>query len=298
MLQTRNDTSIHPAARLGAVHLTVADLESAVDFYRDRLGMAVLNRDGGTVRLGASERDAVLALHARPGARRPARATGLYHAAILVPSRGDLARTIRRLASTGARFQGFSDHGVSEAAYLADPEGNGLEIYRDRPREEWRRDEAGGYVLGLDPLDVEGLLAEEERQGESAPAPLAAGTTLGHVHLRVADLAVAEDFYVRIMGFEVTARYDRSALFVSAGGYHHHVGLNTWHSLGAPAPPPGAAGLDHVEIVLPDAAERDRVAARIERSGVAIEDQGGERFARDPSGNGWMLLAQTKTPAR
>jgi len=156
-------------------------------------------------------------------------------------------------------------------------------------------------VLGLEPLDLDGLLADSERPeeaGSEGAAPLPAGTVVGHVHLRVSDLAAAEAFYVGAMGFDVMARYDRSALFVSAGGYHHHVGLNTWQSLGAPAPPPGAAGLDHVEIVLPDEAERDRVTARLTRAGFAPEYRDEGRSVRDPAGNTLMLVTATKTPAR
>lgn len=290
---------IHAGTRIGAVHLTVADLEREVAFYRDRLGMALLSRDGRVARLGIAPGVALFVLTERPGARRsPFRATGLYHVAILVPSRADLARSIRRLATAGQRFQGFSDHLVSEAAYLADPEANGIEVYRDRPRDAWPRD-GRGYVLGLEPLDVEALLAEAEPPSSSeGAAPLPAGTANGHVHLRVADLGDAEQFYVGTMGFDVTARYDRSALFVSAGGYHHHVGLNTWQSLGAPPPPPDATGLDRFEIVLPDPAERDRVAGRIARSGLPVEERDAGLLARDPSGNGVLLVAETETPAR
>lgn len=285
-----NEPRIDPATRIGAVHLTVADLEREVEFYRDRVGMALVEREGRTARLGAPSGGPMFVLHERRGARRPARATGLYHVAILVPSRRDLARSIHRLAVAGERFQGFSDHLASEAAYLADPEGNGLEIYSDRPREEWPRDEDGDYVLAVDPLDVEGLLAEAERPArlEEAP-PLAAGTIVGHVHLRVADLAKAEEFYVGTLGFEVTSRYDRTALFVSAGGYHHHVGLNTWQSLGAPPPPPDAAGLRHFEVVFPGAGARDQVVARLTRAGIAMEECDTGLLARDPSGNGVLL---------
>ncbi|HEX7077434.1 MAG TPA: VOC family protein [Candidatus Eisenbacteria bacterium] len=295
---------IDPATRVGAVHLTVADLPRAVAFYRDRLGMALLSQEGPVARLGAAAGPGaavgpeLLVLTESPGARHLAGRTGLYHFALLTPSRADLARSVHLLAAAGQRFQGFSDHLVSESAYLADPEGNGIEIYRDRPREEWPR-ENGGYVLGLEPLDLEGLLEEADRPASVAEgAPLAAGTVMGHVHLRVADLSSAEAFYVEALGLDVTARYDRSALFVSAGGYHHHVGLNIWGGAGAPPPPSDGAGLRHFELVLPHARARDRVLERLTRAAVALEETDSGVLARDPSRNGVMLTVGTNSPAR
>ncbi|MGE5177194.1 MAG: VOC family protein [Hyphomicrobiales bacterium] len=308
MIPATMETRLDPATRIGKVRLTVADLDRATAFYRDRLGMAAIGGERGVARLGPAGGAPLVELALRPGARRVPGTTGLYHVAILVPTRADLARAIRSLADLGQRFQGFSDHLVSEAAYLADPESNGIEIYRDRPRAEWPRD-GDGYVMAVDPLDVEGLLAEAGAgrggagggTGAGAAAPkataLPAGTANGHVHLRVSDLADAEAFYVGLVGFDVTARYDRSALFVSAGGYHHHVGLNTWQSRGAPAPPPDATGLDYAEIVVPSDAALERVTARIASAGVAVEPRDGGRFARDPAGNGLLFRAETKTPA-
>jgi catechol 2,3-dioxygenase len=211
--------------------------------------------------------------------------TGLYHFAILVPTRADLARALRRLVVADTVMQGAADHGVSEALYLADPDGNGIEIYRDRPRAEWPY--AGGALrMGADPVDLDDLLAEPP----SAPpsAGLARGTAIGHVHLHVSSLAAAERFYVGVLGFDLMQRYGPSALFVSAGGYHHHVGLNTWAGVGAPPPPPGAFGLRHFTLQLPSAAI-EAVAARIRAEEIPIETVEGGLLVRDPARNAILL---------
>jgi catechol 2,3-dioxygenase len=219
----------------------------------------------------------------RRAKRRPAygAATGLYHFAILVPSRRDLARALRRLVAADTVMQGAADHGVSEALYLADSDGNGIEIYRDRPRTEWPY-AAGQLRMGADPLDLDGLLAEA-RSGNGAG--LAAGTVIGHVHLHVSRLAEAERFYVGVLGFDLMQRYGPSALFVSAGGYHHHIGLNTWAGVGAPPPPPGAIGLRHFDVLLPDAAALLDVEQRLTAEALPIEPAADGFIVRDPSRN-------------
>ena len=218
--------------------------------------------------------------------------TGLFHLAILVPSRLELARALRRVTESGWRLTGASDHLVSEAIYLRDPEGNGIEIYRDRPRTEWRR--AGGEIeMDTLPLDLEGVLgelaADDSPRGGMAPA-----TRLGHVHLNVADIPASERFYAGALGFDVTVRGYPGALFVSAGGYHHHVGLNTWMGEGAPPPPPGARGLDRFEVVVPAAADVDAAEQRLADSGVQTERGEEGLTAVDPSGN--RVLLQVKNP--
>ena len=186
---------------------------------------------------------------------RPRGTSGLFHLAILVPGRPDLARALQRVAEAGWRLTGASDHLVSEALYLSDPEGNGIELYRDRPREQWPVRDG---VLQMDtlPLDLDGVLGELRREDASAGMP--PGTRIGHVHLNVGDLAAAEAFYSGALGFDVTVRGYPGALFVSAGGYHHHLGLNTWAGEGVPPPPSGSRGLREFEIVLPNT----RVARR------------------------------------
>jgi catechol 2,3-dioxygenase len=278
---------IHPATRIGTVHLTVADLDRARRFYETTLGFRALPGGGSELLLGADDVP-LLALTARPGARpKPAHATGLYHFAILVPDRRSLARSLRRLAEQGYPLGGASDHGVSEALYLSDPDENGIEIYRDRPRDAWPRDPDGHQAMVTQPLDLRDLLAA----GDATWDGLAAGTRIGHIHLHVADLAAAEEFYCGTLGFELMQHYGHSAAFVSAGGYHHHIGLNTWAGVGAPPPPDDAAGLRYVEVVLPDAAEVERVVARAAAAGFAGERHGGGVLLRDPSHNGVLLVA-------
>src|SRR5262249_15836204 len=212
--------------------------------------------------------------------------TGLYHFAILVPSRADLSRALRRLAETDTVLQGAADHGVSEALYLADPDGNGIEIYRDRPRAEWPFVD-GQLRMGADPLDSDGLLAVSEG-ADSPDSPysgLARATTIGHVHLHVSNLESARRFYVDVLGFTLMQRYGPSALFVSAGGYHHHIGLNTWAGVGAPPPPPGAIGLKYFEVRLPDRAAVEAAAGRVRAARIPVESMGDAALVQDPASN-------------
>lgn len=286
-------TILDPAAAIGAVHLTVSDLERAIAFYRDRVGFRLASREDAVARLRAGDgtRDLLVLTEVR-GARRVPRATGLYHFAILVPTRRDLALALRHLSEAKQRFAGFADHLVSESLYLADPDGSGIEIYRDRPRAEWPREADGGVRLDTLPLDLDGLLHELDR-GEVPGGwqGLPRETTIGHVHLQVSDLKAAEAFYADVLGMDVMARYGSTASFLAAGGYHHHVGLNTWASLGAAPPPPDAAGLRHFEILLSGEAERDRVAGRVARAGGRIVEEGGGILTRDPSGCGIAFVA-------
>lgn len=272
---------IDPAARIGAVHLTISDLGRSVRFYESHVGFTLHRREEGTAWLGADDRADLLVLSQSESAPRVRGTTGLYHFAILVPSRRDLSRALRRLVATETVLQGAADHGVSEALYLADPDGNGIEIYRDRPHAEWPYVQ-GQLRMGADPLDLDGLL--EDGKGVNG-AGLASGTVVGHVHLHVARLDEAERFYVGVLGFDLMQRYGPSALFVSAGGYHHHIGLNTWVGVGAPPPPPGAIGLRHFDVQLPDAAAIRAVEQRLGAAGIAVESTTDEFTVRDPSRN-------------
>jgi len=280
--------SIQPGTSLGPVHLTVRDLARSVAFYERRLGFAVREAGPGVARLGAGGPD-LLVLWEHPDAPRVRGASGLYHFAVLVPSRLALARTLAHLLATRTPLTGASDHRVSEALYLADPEGNGIEIYRDRPRGEWPF-EGGELRMTTDPLDVDDLLAERGERDEPWSG-LAPGTSIGHVHLHVANLVDAGRFYASVLGFERMARLGQSALFLSAGGYHHHIGLNTWAGAGAPPPPAGAAGLRHFVVRLPDRAERDRIVGRARDAGVEVAEAEGEWSLRDPSANRIVLAA-------
>jgi catechol 2,3-dioxygenase len=284
-------TTVHvlPAeTTLGPARLIVADLERSVTFYHDTLGFRVLHREGETAALGAGD-DAtpVLELTALAGARpKPSRTTGLYHVAILTPGRDALARSLYHLAVSRYPLQGASDHIVSEALYLADPDGNGLEIYRDRPRENWY-DADGQFQMGTLPLDLEKLLEEGATSTDERPwTGLDGGTRVGHVHLQVSDLVAAVRFYTEGLGFEAMIDMaSMGAAFVSTGGYHHHIGLNTWTSRGAPPPPADAAGLRVFEIVVPDGKTLDEVAARLTALDVPFEITEATIEARDPSGN-------------
>ena len=268
--------------RLGCVSLTVADLERSLRFYTQALGFLLHRREGEHSYLGAGREDLV-ALTELPGAHQPGRASGLYHFAILVPSRLALAQSYRNLTAVGAPITGFADHLVSEAIYLADPDGNGIEIYRDRPRSSW---EFEGEVLkmGIEPLDIDALLAE--LQTETSPwVGLHPETVLGHLHLQVTSLPEAQDFYQRVLGFDLVMNYRHSAAFLSAGGYHHHIALNTWHSLGAPAPAGGTTGLRYYSVVVPGIRDMESLISRIEQAGVNYEMQLGSLSVRDPSEN-------------
>jgi catechol 2,3-dioxygenase len=206
----------------------------------------------------------------------------LYHYALLVPTRPDLARTLLRLTETRYPIEGASDHLVSEALYLPDPDGNGIEIYADRPRSAWPARQ-GRLQMATDPLDVQGLLREVS--GNPPWRGLAAGTRVGHVHLHVADLATAEAFYRDLLGLDLVLHFGRSAAFLSVGGYHHHIGLNTWAGEGAPPPPPDAAGLRFFTLALEDRDELDRMVARLAGAGLSPREQDGGLQVRDPSGN-------------
>jgi catechol 2,3-dioxygenase len=272
---------------IGAVRLNVADLDGVREYYERTIGLRVLEQGDDVVSLG-SDGTALVELRARAGApRRPPGTTGLFHLAILVPSRVELAQALRRVADSRRPLTGASDHLVSEAVYLRDPEGNGIEIYRDRPREEWPR--ADGVVqMDTLPLDIDGVFGElDTAEPPHAEAPPA--TRIGHVHLQVSDLGSAEAFYVGALGFDVMVRSYPGALFVSHAGYHHHIGLNTWAGEGAPAPPPGALGLDEFEIVVDGESELDALAGRLDAAGVAVERRPDGLRTADPSGNGVLL---------
>jgi catechol 2,3-dioxygenase len=300
---------LSPATVLGPVRLTVADVVGATAFYERTVGLRRLGEatDDGVVRLGAGDDPARPALVELVGdASAPPRArhaSGLFHLALLVPDRPSLAQALRRVVGgrERVRLDGASDHLVSEALYLSDPEGNGIELYRDRPRETWRRDEDGQLAMATLPLDLEDLVGEladgsgaTARELLAAPAEdpgMPADTTVGHVHLQVADLAAAEAFYAGGLGFDVMVRGYPGALFVAAGGYHHHVGLNTWASAGGPPADPAARGLRDFTIALPSADERDRIAHRVADAGYAVREEGGDVAVTDPFGIAVRLTA-------
>ena len=284
-------TSIDPDTVVGPVALTVSDLARSRQFYERAIGLRASDRDDGTVALSGDDGHTLVQL--RGDSSAPAldrRATGLFHLAILLPTRLDLAFALARLAEARWPLDGASDHLVSEALYLSDPDGNGIEIYRDRPRDQWRRRE-GQLEMATLPLDLDGLLGELSQSAElqrSAPA----GTTIGHVHLQVSNIPEAEAFYHGVLGFDVMVRGYPGALFVSAGGYHHHIGLNTWHSRGSAPPAAGSVGLRHFDVSLPGQEALDEVLARVQAAGIPVQARGGCALVRDPSGNGVALTTR------
>ncbi len=262
---------IDPSLRIDSVELAVSDLSRSADFYERLLGLPLIELGDRSARLGTDpERPALVLTRIAAPIPAPPRSTGLYHVAWLHPTRAALADTVRRIASARWRFEGASDHGVSEALYLSDPDGLGIEIYVDRPRDEWQRPADGhGVEMVSLPLDVDDLLAQAGGEPSATAAP---DTHIGHVHLKVADVPRANAFYRDALGFEEQAQIP-SAAFVSAGGYHHHLGLNSWESRGGTPAPDSAPGLRRVEFGLGDA---DAVEA-LERT---IGDAKAERLRR------------------
>ena len=263
---------------MGRVELSVSDLGRSLEYWQGSIGLRVLERDGGTASLGADTE--LVRLVEEPGAQSARGYAGLYHVALLLPARRDLARWLAHAAQLQVQLEGLSDHAVSEAIYLRDPDQHGIEIYADRPREQWE-----GRVMELMttiPLDVDSLFGElDEPRGE-----LPAGTVVGHTHLCVADIGSTVDFYRDVLGFDLMAQLGPMAAFLSRNGYHHHVGANVWESRGAPQAPAGTARLLSAGIVVDDEADLARVA---ERAGAEVVD--GALAVHDPSGNRLLLTA-------
>jgi catechol 2,3-dioxygenase len=270
---------------MGAVELTVSDLERSLDYYRRAVGLQVREQVDGRASLGGDSE--LLVLVEEPGARPALGHTGLYHFAIVVPERVDLARWLAHAIRDRVPLVGLSDHDVSEAIYLSDPDRHGIEIYWDRPRELWEG-QVGSRLTTL-PLDTDSLLGELADPMSEPFESLPAGTTMGHVHLKVAGIPETVEFYRDVLGFDLTAALGSQAAFLSAGGYHHHVGANIWESAGASPPPQGSAALRHATIVLPTAEERDEVVRRVGDSGQQPEDAPEGPLVRDPSGNRLVL---------
>jgi catechol 2,3-dioxygenase len=269
--------------RLGAVHLTVSDLDRSVAFYEEAIGLRPHSREEAVASMGAGGEDLVV-LHEEAGARRAGRHAGLYHYALLFPSRKELARAALRLAATRTPIQGASDHGTHEAIYLPDPDGNGIELAADRPREAWPQPLE--YTGGPYPLDLDGLLSAIA--GERPRARAGSGLGIGHVHLHVGDLERGLDFYRDVLGFELVTLMPGAAAFVSAGGYHHHLAFNLWRGAGVPPAPPGRVGLRHWTVALEDPADLAAVRERVGAAGIDVEESEGDGFlVRDP----WAIAA-------
>jgi catechol 2,3-dioxygenase len=269
---------------LGPVHLTVPDLDRALEWYEHALGLVPQGRDGGVAELGDGSASVVI-LHEDPEAQPAGRHAGLYHYALLYPDRRALAHAAMRLAATQTPIQGASDHATHEAIYLADADGNGIELAADRPREEWPQD---AYVGGPAPLDVQSLLSAAD--GEELPATVATGLRVGHMHLHVGDVDEGLAFYRDLLGFEEQANIGTAA-FVSAGGYHHHVAFNVWRGQGVGPAPPHTVGLRHWTVVLPAESDVETVRDRVLAAGAEAEPLDGGFLTRDPWQNGVAFVA-------
>ena len=284
--------SIHPATRLGTVSLTVSNLDAQVEFYRTLLGFLLHWRKDNRAGLGAGRED-LIELVEEPGAERYARTTGLYHFAVLFPDRRELARAIARLFQ--ARYENYpTDHIMTKTTYLSDPEGQEIELYTESPEDGSMGISNGGFFArradgtlsnGREPLDLEALFSHL-RPDDRVDQPIPSETRIGHVHLYVRDVPEAVEFYTNVVGFDdMGSSPSLQAGFVSAGGYHHHVGLNSWIGHGRPPAPEGALGLRHFTVILPDGPSYEEVAERIRGANVAATERHDGLFIRDPSRN-------------
>lgn len=286
-----SETAHLPATTtVGAVHLTVADLARSADFYQRAVGLGLLWRDDHRAALGAGSNELIV-LYESPGARPARGVCGLFHLALLLPDRVELARWLVHAANDGVRLSGMSDHFLSEALYLDDPDGHGIEIYADRPRPLWEGQTATRIVV--EPLDTGALVATLGSQMPTSYTGLPGTTRMGHVHLRVSEMSATRAFFGEVLGFELMGRLGSTASFYGAGGYHHHFGVNVWGSEGAQPAASGAATLVKATILLPDLPTRDRVMARAGAAGGPVEESADGVLLRDPSGLSLELLVQT-----
>jgi catechol 2,3-dioxygenase len=299
--ETKTEFSIDPATRVGTVSLNVANLENQLTFYQQVLGFKLHWREGNQAGLGAGGSD-LLHLREQPDFKRYRRVTGLYHFAVLFPDRRELARAMARLFVL--KYPNYpTDHIMTKTTYLDDPEGNGIELYTESSEDgtwtltngiyETRRAD-GSLSDGREPLDVNALLShlkEDDRLDVSIPPE----TRMGHIHLHIRNIQEAVDFYHGILGFDVMgiAKAFRMA-FVSAGGYHHHIGLNTWQGEDAPPPPADALGLRYFTVELPDQNALDEVVARVEKAGIPANQTEDGLLLFDPSQNGVVLKVAGK----
>jgi catechol 2,3-dioxygenase len=280
--------------RMGAVHLEVGDLDRSLTYYEKALGLFEHDRDGSRVTLGTGGED-LLVLYEEPGSRPAYHFAGLYHYALLVPDRKALAAFLVHVAREHVALVGMSDHFVSEAIYLQDPDGHGIEVYWDRPRGVWEG-QVGARMTTL-PLDTHDLLGELEDPKTHDFEGLPKATTMGHVHLRVADVHAAVRFYRDSLGFGLMAELGGQAAFLSAGGYHHHVGANSWESAGRPQAPGGVATMKHATVLLPDRESVERVRAAADAHGHEPEATDGGFRVLDPSGNAIVVTPDPAPPA-
>lgn len=273
-----------PNVYVGEVSLKVMNLDTAIAFYKDVIGFNVLEKTSETAILTADGHTPLVTLEQPAGVLpKSGRTSGLYHFAILLPSRADLASFLKHLLQNGYRF-GAADHYVSEAIYLNDPDGNGIEVYCDRPADEWTW-KNGLVDMATESLDGEGILAESRADWTGLPA----GTIMGHIHLHVGDLRDAEEFYTKGLGFQTVSYYPQAA-FLSTGGYHHHIAINMWQGAGVQAPPENSIGMKWYTLVFPDEAARGSVVERLQELGEPVSKDGQDYVTNDPAGNVIRLM--------
>jgi len=305
---TKTEFSIHPATRIGTVSLKVANLENQLAFYQQVLGFQLHWREDNTAGLGAPVADGtaggadLLRLTEEPNLKKYRGVTGLYHFAVLFPDRRELARVMARLFSL--KYRNYpTDHIMTKTTYLDDPEGNGIELYAESPEDgTWTmangeyatRRTDGSLSDGREPLDVDALFSHLQ-EDDRLDIPIPPETRVGHIHLHVRDIEEAVDFYHGVIGFDLmgVAKAFRMG-FVSAGGYHHHIGLNTWQGEGAPPPPADAVGLRYFTVELPDQKALAEVTARVEKAGIPANQTEDGLFLYDPSQNGVVLTVAKK----
>ncbi|MFF5995338.1 VOC family protein [Lysinibacillus sp. KU-BSD001] len=248
------------------VQLKVSDLKRSIEYYTTTIGFQVLKQTENTAYLTFDHQTSLLSLVEVKEAISPQGFTGLYHFALLLPTRKDLGNIVQHFIQHNVRL-GAADHDVSEALYLNDPDGNGIEIYVDRPENEWTWNGEGYVHMVTEQLNFQSILAEADGNWHGLPK----GTVMGHIHLSVSDLHKTEEFYTNVLDYNVVCRYGGQALFISTGNYHHHIGLNTWHSAGRPALPENAVGLKSYTVVLKDERYAQAVKANLEAAGVTVE---------------------------
>ncbi|MEH7126423.1 VOC family protein [Bacillus sp. JJ1532] len=270
-----------PITFVGQVNLKVQNLERSLAFYQEVIGFKVLEKSERSANLSADGKTVLLSIQ-QPNDVIPkqGRTTGLYHFALLLPRRSDLAKIVHHFMEIGLQF-GSSDHLVSEALYLSDPDGNGIEIYTDRDPSEWNWGNSE-VEMAVDPLNFVDLLAGGKQQSWKG---LPAGTVMGHIHLHVSELKKTEEFYIKGLGFEVVNRYGTQALFIADGKYHHHIGLNTWNGVGAPTPSPNSVGLESFTLMLSNEEKRNNIINQLRNIGASVIEENGCFITLDPSGN-------------
>jgi catechol 2,3-dioxygenase len=276
-----------PITYISQVNLKVQNIERSINFYKEVIGFKVLEQSERTAKLTADGKTVLITIEQPDDVvPRQGRTTGLYHFALLLPKRSDLAKIVQHFEEIGVQL-GSSDHRVSEALYLSDPDGNGIEIYVDRDPSEWNWNN-GEVEMTVDPLNFSDLLSYGKQQSWKG---LPAETVIGHIHLHVSELKRTEEFYIKGLGFEVVNRFGTQALFISDGKYHHHIGLNTWNGVGAPTPSPNSVGLHFFTLMLSSEEKKNKIIAQLKAVGASVTEENGSIVTTDPSGNRIRLTA-------